>query len=187
MSEEHRRQLSALVDGESVDEGPDVLGDLALGDDALRGVWERYHLIGQTLRGEPIDPGVRATAEAVSRVLAAEPLILADRRLARSSPRRLASFAGAALAAAAVLVAVIAAPALYQIGEDGGVPVPSPLVSAAVAPQGNPGGMRPWRMQPPELASKLDLLLVNHQEAVPGSGVKGMLPYATLVGHGSGR
>jgi sigma-E factor negative regulatory protein RseA len=187
MSEEQRRRLSALVDGEHAGDDPEVLTDLALGDEALRGVWERYHLIGQALRGESIDPGVRATATAVRRVLATEPVDLEGRRRARFSPPHVAPIAGAALAAAAVLVAVVAAPALFQIDEDGPPLVPAPLVSSAVFPPGNTAQMRPWRMQTPELASKLDLLLVNHQEAVPGSGVKGMLLYATLVSHGTGR
>jgi sigma-E factor negative regulatory protein RseA len=42
---------------------------------------------------------------------------------------------------------------------------------------------RRWHLDRPDLASKLDLFLVNHQEAAPAAGVKGMLPYATLVGY----
>jgi len=185
MNDENRQRISALVDGELDGLIDDVLDDLAA-DDSLRGVWERYHLIGRSLRGEAIELPARSAALRVGTALGVEPALVPVPRSRRRLPVRLGPIAGAALAAAAVLLALVAVPALFQ-----GIDIDSRRVPRVAdlgwLSTGGGGQSGPWRQQPQALASKLDLLLVNHQEAVPGAGVKGMLPYATLVGYGSGR
>jgi len=93
------------------------------------------------------------------------------------------------MAAAVVLLAVFAVPDFYQ------GPVSGPALRAEVAGGAQPASspadgdaeidhaLRRWQTDRDELASKLDVFLVNHQETAPAAGVKGMLPYATLVGY----
>lgn len=74
-------------------------------------------------------------------------------------------------------------------GTEGPVP-PSALASAP----GRDAAQRPaanldnasvpaWALGQPGLQSKLNFLLVGHQERVSASSIKGFLPYATLVGY----
>jgi sigma-E factor negative regulatory protein RseA len=184
MTDEQVTQLSALVDGELTSRHAVPLYDSVECDPVLRATWERYHLIGQALRGERVQPQVRGLAAAVREQLNSEPAPVRP-RAASVQPRVWHSpFAGAALAAAAAFVAVFAVPSLFQ----GPTPAPIPTAALAVAPPpaigapANPA-VRRWQTDRDDLASKLDLFLVNHQEAAPASGVKGMLSYATLVGY----
>ncbi|MFZ0790332.1 MAG: hypothetical protein WAM94_12015, partial [Chromatiaceae bacterium] len=76
-------------------------------------------------------------------------------------------------------------PALFQ-GPEPGNPAPATNRLAGLsAPL--PLQERRWGLNTPDLQSKLDLFLVNHQEAAPATGVKGMLPYATLIGYEAAR
>jgi hypothetical protein len=45
----------------------------------------------------------------------------------------------------------------------------------------------PFAAAEPKLEPKLDRFLINHQASSPVSGIKGLLPYATVVGYESGR
>jgi len=161
------------------------LFDLVEQDPELRATWERYHLIGQALRGEPIAPEARQVAAAVRAALAAEPALMIPRT--RKIPRvaSVAPFAGAALAAGAAFLAVFVVPGL----------LPSPASdrlalggqrAVALAPTAYPVERR-WDIDRAEVANKLDVFLLTHQEAAPATGVRGMLPYGTLVGYAPGR
>jgi len=229
MTDEHLSQLSALVDGELTPHTALSLCDALERDPALSATWERYHLIGQALRGERVGREARGVAAAVREQLRHAPAPVASRALP-SRPRAWRSpFAGAALAAAAAFLAVFAVPSLYQ-GPESMTASPRPLVerldvggeerlaregevAAAVASAAGPNTegagfgtdparttttptlvpaapVQPWRRwqtDRDDLASKLDLFVVNHQEAAPAAGVKGVLPYATLIGYGTGR
>ena len=44
-----------------------------------------------------------------------------------------------------------------------------------------------WELADPGLESKLDRFLVNHQASSPANGIKGIFPYATVVGYEAGR
>ncbi len=74
-----KNQLSALMDGElDDDEARLLLAGLRERDD-LRAEWATWHLIGDSLRGAPF-PGSAFSARFSER-LAAEPVVLAPRRL----------------------------------------------------------------------------------------------------------
>ena len=60
MTDEQISQLSALVDGELAGRNALGLYDSVERDPALRAAWERYHLIGQVLRGERVQRDRRA-------------------------------------------------------------------------------------------------------------------------------
>jgi sigma-E factor negative regulatory protein RseA len=184
MIDQRLEQLSALMDGELGDPlASNLLGRVGR-DPELRGAWERYHLIAQALRGEAIDPAVRNLAAAIDAALHNEPIPVrqATKRPHRAS--RLAPFAGAALAAGAAFLAVFAVPNLLNGPE---VEAPPPPRYAATSTPSAGVAERRWDLDRPDLANKLDLFLANHQEAAPAAGVKGMLPYATLVGYESAR
>lgn len=184
MTDEQVTQLSALVDGELANRQAAPLFDSVACDPALRATWERYHLIGQVLRGERVQPEFRGLAAAVHEQLRYEPSLARSPAAIVQSRVWRPPFAGAALAAAAAFLAVFAVPSLFQGPTPAFLP-PVGLVSAsppAIHPAPSPQ-VRRWQTDRDDLAHKLDLFLVSHQEAAPASGVKGMLPYATLVGY----
>ena len=183
MTDEHRQRLSQLQDG-ALDAArlPDLLDALSQ-DPGQRATWERYHLIGQAMRGETIDPRYRGIADRVRSAIAAEPIPLAPRRRGRLPSLSRRHLTGLALAASAAFIAWIGAPALFEDAVQvpgGGLEAPR-LVEQESIP------MRRWHLERPELASKLDLYLVTHQATASAAGTKGLLPYATLVGYESPR
>ena len=185
MTDQRLEPLSALMDGELNHRLSSDLLDQIARDPELRASWERYHLIAQAMRGEVIDPRPRHLAAAVEEALQIEPVPIRrpSRRHRRSAP--LAPFAGAALAAAAAFLAVFAVPNLFE-GPAGPSleTLPRPL-ARWTPPAGVPE--RRWDLDRPDLVHKLDIFLVKHQEAAPAAGVKGMLPYGTLIGYEIGR
>jgi sigma-E factor negative regulatory protein RseA len=194
MTAEQVSQLSALVDGELATCHAVPLAHAVGQDPGLRATWERYHLIGQILRGERVQAEVRGVAAAVRDRLRSEPTLVMPRAVVGFRSRLWHSpLAGAAMAAGVVLLAVFAVPDFYQgrisgpalRGEVTGGAQPASAAAAGDAEFDH--ALRRWHTDRDELASKLDVFLVNHQETVPAAGVKGMLPYATLVGYGRAR
>jgi sigma-E factor negative regulatory protein RseA len=183
MTDEQRSDISALVDGELDDRQAARLCELAGREPELRTTWERYQLIGQAIRGEAIEPAVRGVADAVREALAGEPAAIVARGVRRRRGAFVAPLAGVALAAGVAFLAAVAVPALFHDPEsERGLapPIDRYASLAAVQPQR-------WGPDGRDLADKLDLFLVNHQEAAPASGVAGMLPHATLIGYDVGR
>jgi sigma-E factor negative regulatory protein RseA len=197
MKEQQRQALSALVDGDLPEHGAAGLLDAVERDPELRALWERYHLIGSTLRREGAALTFRDVAAGVRARVAAEPRILVPAAARRSQPSRLASFGGVALAASVAFLAVFAVPSLFETVSTSGTgpataktaaPAPIPGSRAAVSERfrvSRPG--QRWHVDQPGVENKLDRLLVSHQEYAPTTGINGMLPYATLVGYESGR
>lgn len=194
MIDEQRQRISELQDGELDHSATSRLIDALAVDPELRETWERYHMIGLAIRNERVDTARRSIAGAVRRCMESEPTILAPKRFdierLDQGRRRVAPFAGVALAAAAAFVAVFVVPSLFNGGPSlqPGMGV-SPPFAGQVAAQG-PAILAPakrWELDRPELVNKLDLFLVTHQETAPTSGAKGMLPYATFVGYEAAR
>ncbi|MBP7983317.1 MAG: RseA family anti-sigma factor [Chromatiaceae bacterium] len=215
MSEQQREHVSALADGEleTLLVGPTISALEANAD--LKAAWERYSLIGSALRGEALRPEYRQIAARVSEELAAGPIPLSASRPAHRQPRpraaetsrsRRGHYAGVALAASAAFLAVYALPPLFTASN----PVPTspalaqvtPPISSPVAVSVSPPpssrlvSLSPsrtsevsprWHLAAPELESKLDQFLVNHQASSPANGIKGIFPYATVVGYEAGR
>ncbi|WP_165742245.1 MucB/RseB C-terminal domain-containing protein [Candidatus Thiosymbion oneisti] len=155
MSEQQRRHLSALVDGE-IDPTlvPPTLSALE-SNERLIAAWEGYHLIGAAMRSEQIRPEYRLLRSRVSERVAAEPPL--QRPVARRGRvLRLRPLAGAALVACAVSAAVVAVPRLFNLGP-AAEPPPSRHTAASaperfrlVAPA------RRWHVDEPALEGKLD-------------------------------
>lgn len=185
MSDQRLEQLSAMMDGEVGSQHAAGLLDRIGRDSELRNAWERYHLIARAMRGEAIDPAARGLATSVGEALLTEPIPIRHRPSRAGFLFRLAPFGGAALAAGAAFLAVFAVPSLVGGPER----ATSEALQTQVSTLSPAAGLaeRRWDLDRPDLASKLDLFLVNHQEAAPAAGVKGMLPYATLVGYEGAR
>ena len=134
-----------------------------------------------------------------------------QRRDTRSRRGGYAAYAGGvALAASAAFLVVYALPPLFsarpgsppnpalaQVSVPGNpavqlpaeTPVPGPATSRLVRldPSTGKGAAPRWHAAEPKLQPKLDQLLINHQASSPVSGIKGLFPYATVVGYEAGR
>lgn len=185
MSEQQREHVSALVDSEldAVLVHPTVAA--LESSPELSAVWERYHLIGQALRGESVHIEHRDIAERVRALIQSEPVPINARRPGQHS--RVGPFAGAALAAAAAFLAVFAVPQLFG-PQPTLAPPTATLTTAGPPPQFliAPSANR-WQIEQPAVQDKLDRFLVNHHAHSPAAGIKGFMPYATVVGYESGR
>jgi len=185
MTEQQRQHVSALVDGEL--EAVLVHPTIAAieGSPELAGIWERYHLMGQALRGEALSREHGRIAARVRERLATEPTPISPRRRERTG--RAGPFAGAALAAAAAFLAVFAVPQLFGPQTPVGTPAPA-LAIGGPPPQFHlDQPLKRWQLEQPALKDKLDRFLVNHHAHAPAAGIKGYMPYATVVGYDSGR
>lgn len=187
MSKQQRQHLSALVD-EEVDPALAHATVSALASNkGLREAWEHYYLIGAGIRSEPLRGEYRDIASLVSARIAEEPAHVVPTARRRERPSRFGPFAGAALAASAAFFAVFAVPQLFESQRG----APAPPVAKTLQPPPEPFRLsspaQRWHVDEPALESKLDRLLVTHQEQSPASGLTGFLPYATVVGYEVGR
>jgi len=186
MSEQQRRRLSALADGE-IDPAlmRPTLSALA-SNERLTTAWESYHLIGAAMRSERIRPEYRRIRARVSERIAVEPPLRRP-RVRRGRIPRLSPLTGAALAVCVVFAATLVVPRLFNLGPDA---VPPPNHHAVASPPARfrlADPARRWHVDEPALESKLDRFLVNHQEHSPVSRMQGFLSYATLVGYAARR
>ncbi|MFN8697075.1 MAG: sigma-E factor negative regulatory protein [Burkholderiales bacterium] len=119
-------KISELMDGElERDDALRLIRQLAA-DEARRDVWDDYHLIGDTLRGEVAGEAerLRASREAIFARLAAEPTVLAPHAIPQPKVEKRTRIA---LAMAASVVAVSAV-AIVGFKQQGGVVAPVQLV-----------------------------------------------------------
>ncbi|MGD2082241.1 MAG: sigma-E factor negative regulatory protein [Chromatiales bacterium] len=186
MNDGEREEVSALLDGALLRADTDrVLGLLSSRRD-LRAAWDRYHLIGDLMRGEAVRPVSRGIADAVAERIRSEPTVLAPGiRTRLRAPRWLRPAAGGALAASVAVVAITLAPDIVStpplqkpVAEAGGAPAPAVQVAE--------DGTR-WRQVDPEVESKLNQYLVDHGEYLAPGAVHRVLPYASFVSYDAGR
>lgn len=185
-----REKISLLVDGELPAGEAERCVDRLTREVHLRAAWGRYHLIGDVIRGEPIRLAGEDLADRVRRSLEDEPAIVAVPK-----PRRRAAFvrewmrpaAGAAVAASVAIAAVISFPML--VGDTPQGPAVVKTVSAPPLPTryANHSGTRWKNLQRPEVESKLNQYLVDHNEYASPGGMTGVLPYASFVSYDESR
>ena len=161
-------RISALMDGE-VDEksAARLIEALARDAEAIR-TWRSYHLIGDAMRGGMLR-GVFLSerfTERVAQRLAAEPTVLAPRRLRTESPRL---FTMSALAASVAAVAFVGWMAFAPQRQ-----APAP----AMAKLQPPAEAKPAIVPMPSSAN--DYLLA-HQGFSPRVSLQGMAPYVLTV------
>lgn len=194
-------RLSAFVDGELKDPARDGIVDALYEDPELRRTWERFHLIGDAMRGTGPVPGADAVARNVSTTLAGESVVRLKPRARRS---RLHPLAGLAIAAAIAGIAVVGLHRLDGGGAqppqiaDASRPESAAAVSAPAAPDrpevqvasvaersaGTEAPRLQWSGVAPDAEARLNAYLVSHNEYA-GDGVRGVLPYVRIVGYQS--
>ena len=194
-------RLSAFLDGELEDPARDGIVDALYEDPELRRTWERFHLIGDAMRGTGPVPGADAVARNVSTTLAGESVVRLKPRARRS---RLHPLAGLAIAAAIAGIAVLGLHRLDGGGAqppqiaDASRPESAAAVSAPAAPDrpevhvasvaersaGAETSRLQWSGVAPDAEARLNAYLVSHNEYA-GDGVRGVLPYVRIVGYQS--
>jgi sigma-E factor negative regulatory protein RseA len=187
-------RLSALVDSEA--EGFEVrrlLGELARNEQDMA-LWERYHLIGDAVRGglsRAARPGFAETV--MARIADEAEFVPAKGAAGRRFVKPVAGVAMAASVAVAVLVGVVnltggedpaAAPAVAEA--ESTVPPPGPRAAPAadvgpvIASSTSRNGPA---MEPLEASdARIHSFIVNHAEH--GAG-RGLMPYVRVVGYES--
>ena len=184
MINETEERISALLDSElptrDTEETLTRLGD----DTGLRDCWDRYHLIGDLMRGEGVRPTAEGVAEAVRARVADEPPMIAAPRVPntiRTQPAWLRPLTGAAIAASVAALAVYSVPRFSEEGVQNSAPL---QVASAPVPINDyaPSGNR-WRNLAPGVESKLNDYLVDHSEYASVGGMSGVLPYTTFVSY----
>lgn len=154
-------RISALMDGE-VDEksAGQTIEALARDAEAAR-TWRTYHLIGDAMRGGMLLS--ERFSERVAQRLAAEPTVLAPRRMRTESPRLFTMSALAASFAAVAFVGWMAFAPQPQVG-------PAPVAQAPAD--------KPVLVPLPNAAN--DYLLA-HQGFSPRVSLQGMAPYVLTI------
>lgn len=203
MSDEALREsLSALVDGELTGAKAARVLDCVVRDPELREQWRRHHLISAVLSGHAAAP--RHADQLAARVAAALATAPAP-RATRQTQRYRRPWLPAALTASLAAIAVVAglsvtgerreAPSLPPDRATGAVPdqsiagtmggggvaAPSARISSVSTDPAERTRMT-WNDARPEVEARLNAYLLNHNEYLAG-GVRGMLPYARVVGY----
>lgn len=205
MKEDGKSAVSALMDGELAEAPAHRAVDSLLEDPELREQWARHHAIGEAIRGNHV-AGADDLASRVRESLASEPVALAPRRARRPSLRARPL---AALAASVAVLAVVVLLGLDGLHDDGpGQDTVSssgdtklasggPAFVSAGAGEAIPVAYSPpqaltaesvaltrltWNDPRPQVEQRLNGYLLNHNEYL-ATGVRGMLPYARVVGY----
>ena len=150
-------------------------------DHELRGVWERYHLMGTVIRNElnvmvgptladRIAQGIRQETPASAYSIYFTSRLPVYTRIAT----------GMAIAASVAVVAIFALQPLPPSGAP-------PLQVALQSPP--PAVIAPAPVAPVQAAPQgtLNTYLVEHSEFTPNAGMNGMLSYVRIVGHGNNK
>jgi sigma-E factor negative regulatory protein RseA len=190
MSEQSREQISALMDGELETGAPLVLNALN-GNQEHRAIWHRYHLIGESLRGNLPKHIDIHLADRIRTSIQNEPAILAPAR--NSIRNQLVKPAIGFAIAASVTVAVILGVKQTGMGPASSTPVPTiaanqmetPADYQVVRVTAEPAIQNPSQnyRTTANAQTRLNRYLVNHNEYRSNAGVQGMLPYVRIVAH----
>lgn len=175
MAQSDFENLSALVDGESVDQ--ETIKSVLTNKDA-QAKWQRYHLMKEGLRGElPTQLNIDIAGQ-VAKALESEPAIVAPKQVAKKESEPLLDNVisifrqgGQFAVAASVAVAVILG--YQQLNQ----PQDDPTFNAAptLKVQGIQGGLSPVSLEQTRAAAKPDLaeqkrkmnaLLMDHEQQV---------------------
>ncbi|ODB85085.1 hypothetical protein A3194_15150 [Candidatus Thiodiazotropha endoloripes] len=185
MTEQEYERLSALVDNEISEEEISMEINKLSNNKVNRDTWSRYHLIGDAMRGETGSLYNPDLAQAISKQLESEPVVLAPAAIKRRPGLKKRSYTGLAVAASLAAVAVVMAPQL--INPEGSEAPPANIAStqepAIETLYVAEDGTRWELLKKPEVVSRLNAYLVNHQERSPSSNIKGIMPFATFVSY----
>lgn len=198
MTDIHKEKISALVDGEMPREEIDKLLDGLKHDKSSQMCWRHYHLISDALKNNLPDELPEDFVTRISLALESEPLLLTPPRRTHNTPAYLRPAIGFALAASIAAVVFIGLGWNTQTGVE---QMPSPSLAS-----NNPNNVadrsaittvstqptiaytnvhgRQWDIEQPELASKLNDYLSNHDQYSAVDGVhSNVLPLVRIVGY----
>jgi sigma-E factor negative regulatory protein RseA len=170
-------RISALMDGELEDqEAKNLVARLKM-DPALRICWDEFHLVRDSLRGEPL-LSARFNVSLAQR-LAEEPTVLAPQR-GGSRARRLTTYAMSAAASlsAAALVAWVA------VNQSSPESAPFAPQATNAAPASSPASVpAPVTVALPNEPSegRMNDYLLAHQRFSPSTALQGLAPYIRTV------
>lgn len=202
MSSNKYEQLSGFMDGDMAI-SVDVTLAAVKTDPALRAAWQRYHLIGDSLREQlpaQIDPGFSAR---VSSLIQHEPTILAPQRSGWRMQQFLKPAAGMAIAASVAIVALVSLQSIetgQSLTAEPGVaataPAQQPATQIANTAPANTASVRTVsggqaviapRYSPQSTSleqQRLNSYLVNHNEYRANNGsIQGVTPYVRIIAH----
>ena len=160
-------RISVLMDGELDDGSAARVIDALASEGESREAWRTYHLISDALgKSRMLSAGF---SDRVAAALAAEPTVLAPRRLAREPRRWLALAAGVA--------------AVSLVGWLGFAPQPPAVAPVAQAPKSTVAPMvaKEANAAAVPLPSGTNDYLLAHQAFSPRMSFQGMAPYALTV------
>lgn len=208
MTDNIKQQISALIDGELSSAENNTLLSSLKDNPELKATWGRYHLISDALRGEQIQVEVFNIAERVRARIDDEPAIISipkSRDVTHSSEKDngvhwLKPAVGVALAASVAGAVIMVMPDFstnpgqiqpMQVADSNTTTVaPQPMqLVASISPvtrtYSQSSGTRWKNLAQPEIESKLNRYLVDHNELASPSGMTGVLPYASFVSYDS--
>ena len=196
MADNLDEKLSALVDGEMLQEEFDSLVDGLKRDKAGQMCWRHYHLISDALKNNLPDKLPVDFVNRISLALESEPLLSTPPRRSYNTHNYLRPTIGFALAASVAAVAFIGLGWNTQPGmEQMPTLASNSTTSVPTAPITTVSSTRPaisyttvhgrqWDVEQPELASKLNDYLINHDQYSAIDGMhNSVLPQVRIVGY----
>lgn len=189
MNEQKREQISALVDNELTCEAVLVIDNLLRNNEAKE-IWERYHLIGNSLRGHLPDR-YENTADKVSSAIALEPMMFTQTLTARKKfPTLMKPMVGFAIAVAVVMVIIFnVQQAKQNLGIEPTIISQSHIVtgqsSLATSITSSRLGTQPKDPTPSyqskNVDARLNRYLMNYNEYRANTGIGGMPPHVWMI------
>lgn len=196
MNENSREQISALMDDE-LEQGSMFIINALKDNREYRLTWDRFHLIGEAMRGQLPETVDMSLADRISKALDNEPALTATHSgPARSLNPFLKPLAGLAIAASVTFVAIVG---IRQVAmTPGSVNVVPENNNVVASNQVDPDTYTFTSSAPPaqtvsataqpysnslSAQNRLNRYLVNYNEYRTSTGVQGMLPYVRLVAH----
>ncbi|MBI4005319.1 MAG: sigma-E factor negative regulatory protein [Gammaproteobacteria bacterium] len=186
MNENYREQISALMDGELENMSPSILKRLS-DNHEHRQIWCRYHLIGESLRGNLPRHIDQKLADRVGEAIKNEPNNLAPRF---TVIRFIKPVMGFAIAASVAVVAILG---VRQTGTSPSITptqpiavhqpeITSPQLATLSKEQETQQASHAYKLPADATAmARLNRYLVNYNEYRTNAGVQGMLPYVRIV------
>ena len=186
MSEKSREQISTLMDDEQQTGSLFILSAMHK-DREFRETWKRYHLIGETLRGNLPAYIDLELADRISSAIENEKSLHDTGR--RGYPEFLKPVVGFAIAASVAVVAILGArqsaiePAGQPVQFVAQQPVNTAPLPARVASSQTVDQSRASQDEIENAEARLNRYMLNYNEYRTNAGVQGMLPYVRIVAH----
>ncbi len=172
MNEKEHERLSALVDGELTHEASSTIDNLCE-DEQAEGIWARYCLIGDCLRGSLPERYENMTGEIRAAVASGPTVFVPDKRQ-NTLVKPIIGFAIAASVAAIAIFNVQQQARQVPAADQSGIAENETSISV---PQ--PAHRRNHQLQSPD--PRLSRYLVSYDEYRVNTGVRGMPPHVRMV------